>query len=89
LASGLGKRAVVTPNGPSVDTAVRVWSRLGVTDTVPWPVAPTATEPNSKGFVVSTAVVGRPKPMMWPSRVPTKTRPASVAGTTNLAAVRT
>src|SRR5215471_4572184 len=48
---------------------------------------PTAVGWKLTGEPVSGAVLSEPKPMTWPSRVPTYTRPPSVAGTANLLAV--
>src|SRR5215831_11756411 len=48
---------------------------------------PTAVAWKLTGEPVSGALLGEPKPMTWPSLVPTYTRPLSVAGTANLLAV--
>ena len=74
-------------NGAAADTALIVTARVAVTVTVLVELPPTGTDPKSVGDPDSATVVGRPNPKSLPSRVPTKTRPPSVAGMLNLAAV--
>ena len=59
------------PNGAEVVMAEMVTARVAVTVTVALAVVPTATLPKSVGVAVSAEVVGRPKPKIRPSRVPT------------------
>ncbi len=79
--------AVPILNGATAVTELIVTARDAVIVTVPVAVEPTSALPRSV-FVAPTAeVVGAPKPTTCPSRVPTYTRPLSVATVENLAAV--
>ena len=62
-----------------------VTARDAVIVTLPVTVVPTATLPRSVFFAPTADVVGAPKPRTCPSRVPTYTRPLSVATEENLA----
>jgi hypothetical protein len=84
---GSGNWGGEVPKGADVVIPDRVTGRLAVMVTVALAVLPTPTSPKSVVGAWSTGVVGAPNPTTWPSPVPTKTRPPSVAGTENLAAV--
>jgi hypothetical protein len=51
--------------------ALIVTVRVAVTVTVALPVEPTVTLPKSVGGLLRAEVVGRPKPKIRPSRLPT------------------